>query len=610
MSKIGLKKLIEQDNFQIGLINKMKETVSKELLTEERIKKIIPEFRKAISFYREYPDIYIDQITPSDNPFKLFFYQRIFLRAVMRYRYVYGTFTRAFSKSFLCVGANILRCIFFPGAKIFIAAGGKEQGANIAKEKIEEWLELFPILEKEIEKKQYTRDYVRIKFKNKSQFDIVAVKDSTRGGRRHAGTIEEVILVDGEKLNAVILPLMNVSRRAACGQVDPNEILNKSQTYITTAGYKNTFAYQKLIQILIWQVIDPSKAFVLGGSWRIPVMHGLLDKSFVTDLKADGTFNEMSFSREYESIWTGSVEDSFFNSDVFDKYRVIQYSEEKYSLKNSKNAYYILSVDVGRLGDKTIVMVFKVVPKNEGSALKYLVNIYLMEDEHFEIQSIKIKNICEKFQAKKIVIDGNGLGVGLLDYMVKPNIDTETGLEYQSYGVQYQTEEEEKHYKKFETDDTIKNMIYIIKATPQINNDMHVNALSQLSSGKIRLLIDHQVAKSKLLSTKKGQSLSPEERAEFLKPYTHTSILKEEMTNLREKKDTTGKIALERVNRKISKDRFSSFEYGLYYIKLQEDENKKIKVNLTNFILGTKNSHSNRINKKHKVYTKRGRNNV
>ena len=73
-------------------------------------------------------------------------------------------------------------------------------------------------------------------------------------------------MVDGQKLNEVVLPLMNVSRRATCGKVDPLEVLNKSQTYITTAGYKNTFAYQKLIQILIWQVISPEKAFVLGGS--------------------------------------------------------------------------------------------------------------------------------------------------------------------------------------------------------------------------------------------------------------------------------------------------------------------------------------------------------
>jgi hypothetical protein len=126
---MSLEALVNNDNMQIGLIERMKETVTKELLTEERIHKVVPIFRKAISFYREYPDIYIDKITPAGSTFKLFFYQRIFLRAVMRYKYVYGTFTRAFSKSFLCVGANLLRCIFFPGAKIFIAAGGKEQGA-------------------------------------------------------------------------------------------------------------------------------------------------------------------------------------------------------------------------------------------------------------------------------------------------------------------------------------------------------------------------------------------------------------------------------------------------------------------------------------------------
>lgn len=417
-------------------------------------------------------------------------------------------------------------------------------------------------------------------------------------------------MVDGQKLNEVVLPLMNVSRRATCGKVDPLEVLNKSQTYITTAGYKNTFAYQKLIQILIWQVISPEKAFVLGGSWRIPVMHGLLDKSFITDLKADGTFNEMSFGREYESTWTGSAEDSFFSADVFDKYRVIQYAEDKYSLKNGKNTYYILSVDVGRLSDKTAVMVFKVIPNSQGVALKYLVNIYVMEDEHFEKQAIKIKNICEKFNAQKIIIDGNGMGVGLLDYMIKNNVDSETGLEYTSYGIDYQSDEEENHYKKYETNDTKKRMIFIIKANAQINNDAHVNVLSQLSSGKIRLLIDHQIAKTKLLATKKGQSYSPEERAEYLKPYTYTSILKEEMTNLREKKDSTGKVSLERVNRKISKDRFSAFEYGLYYIKLQEDKEKKVKINLSNFILGTKRSSTHKKTKIHRVYTRRGNKDV
>lgn len=44
--------------------------------------------------------------------------------------------------------------------------------------------------------------------------------------------MEEVILIDGQRLNEVILPLMNVSRRTKTGKVDENESLNKSQIYV------------------------------------------------------------------------------------------------------------------------------------------------------------------------------------------------------------------------------------------------------------------------------------------------------------------------------------------------------------------------------------------
>lgn len=38
---------------------------------------------------------------------------------------------------------------------------------------------------------------------------------------------------------------MNVSRRAAFGAEDPNDITNKAQLYITTAGDKGTYAQIK-----------------------------------------------------------------------------------------------------------------------------------------------------------------------------------------------------------------------------------------------------------------------------------------------------------------------------------------------------------------------------
>jgi hypothetical protein len=84
------------------------------------------EFTQYCSFFRMYPDKFIDLISAPDCPITLFFYQRMFLRVCMRYKYVFGTFNRAYAKSFLSIMILYLKCIFYPGIKLFIAAAGKE----------------------------------------------------------------------------------------------------------------------------------------------------------------------------------------------------------------------------------------------------------------------------------------------------------------------------------------------------------------------------------------------------------------------------------------------------------------------------------------------------
>lgn len=54
-------------------------------------------------------------------------------------------------------------------------------------------------------------------------------------------------------------------------------------------------------------VIEPEKAFIMGGTWRVPVAVGLQSRSFINDLRRDATMNDVSFSREFESAWAGTV---------------------------------------------------------------------------------------------------------------------------------------------------------------------------------------------------------------------------------------------------------------------------------------------------------------
>ena len=48
---------------------------------------------------------------------------------------------------------------------------------------------------------------VRYQFKNGSKLDVIAARQSSRGQRRTGGLVEEVILVDGDTLNEIIIPI-------------------------------------------------------------------------------------------------------------------------------------------------------------------------------------------------------------------------------------------------------------------------------------------------------------------------------------------------------------------------------------------------------------------
>ena len=552
-------------------------------LSEERVRAVIPVGRQYISYWREYPDMFVDYLLTMGNPqdFHFYFYQRVFLRIAMRHQYVYAVFPRAYSKSFLAMMTLMIRCILYPKCKLFVTSGGKEQAAGIMKEKVQEICNLIPAFKQEINWSRGQtlegKDYAKYVFQNGSYFDNIAARESSRGKRRHAGVIEECVGVDGTILSEVIIPTMNISRMCMDGTTHPEEQLNKSQLYITTAGYKNTYPYDKLIQFLVWQIVKPEKAMIMGGTYRIPVLVKLLDKNFIKDLKMDGTFNESSFEREYESKWSGSVEDAFFSSETFDRNRILKQPEKEASGRIGKGGYYILAVDVGRKGCDTVICVFKCTPQPQGVSLKQLVNIHTINDEHFEDQCIKIKKLFYRYKAKRLVIDGNGLGIGLLDYLVKQQIDPDTNEVYPDFGVYGGTQEDiTNEYKKYRTANCEQDALYVIKATAPINTEAHANAQTQLSSGKVKFLQDERIAKTKLLGTKVGQNMKPEERADYLKPFTLTSILKEEMMNLREETEGVN-IILKQANRGIRKDKFSAFEYGLYYIKHEEDNKKKKK---------------------------------
>lgn len=546
------------------------------VITPQYVEDHRKEMEEMIRIFTLYPDYLIDLITPRDSFFKLYFYQRIFLRVCLRYREVSGTFPRAYSKSFLDFLAMNVRGIVQPRSKGFTCADTKKQAAQIVEEKTNEIYRLFPFLVNELKisdidkaKGKYGNmgsDYAELKFRNDSQIDIVNTGNAGRGGRRHWGTLEEFAMMDGDAVNEVIIPLMNVDRRTVAGLLNPTEP-HAAQTMITTAGYKGTYAHDRTLECLVDMAIEPDKAFCFGGDYRIPVMHGLLSVDKVKDKLQASSYKLESFLREYMSVWTGGSEDSYYSYTQISKCRTLVRPEFK--RQEGFSGFYICAVDVARFeGDQTVAMIFKVYTEGERYKI-HLVNIKILNGTHFKDQSAMIKQFDLDYDFKAIVLDINGNGAGLADYLID---EQETnGIYYQPYGFinknKYSSTEKRNCVRK----------LFGIEANRTLNSEIYTNAHIILSLRRVSLLLNERQARRYFSQYKSWNKMNPVKQANKLIPYAQTTKLQDQLANLKANLDTNSTIVLSRINSHTRKDLVSSFVYGLYYINLVEEEERKKK---------------------------------
>ena len=234
-------------------------------------------------------------------------------------------------------------------------------------------------------------------------------------------------------------------------------------------------------------------------------------------------------------------------------------------------SFYLLAVDVARIGCQTVCVVIKVFP-NDTEWHFNVVNIYILgkndSEKVFDHQVLELKRLMEKFHPREVVIDINGLGVSFADLMIKETFDYERNIVLPAYGFSNRDEYEGIQPRGCE------KILYGIKATGQINSDMHSTLFAKVYSGAIKFLISEQEAKVKLMSTKAGQKMKPEAKIARLMPHELTSIMINEIMNLRIKPTgVNNQISVEQINKRMLKDKFSALEMGIYRAVTMETEN-------------------------------------
>ena len=541
-------------------------------------------FTKYLNLWILYPDLFLDAVQSVDDAknFHLMPFQRIALRASMRYRYHFWTATRATSKSFTAYLCSIVRAILLPNSSIMIASETKGTVINIAKDKFAQFFRHWPLLEKELATRaddgktgvKSSTNYYELYFKNGSQITVVS-KDTSRGLRATAGILEECALISEEAYTEVLWPQLNVKRREVDGSLNVDEP-SSPQTFITTASDRTVYMYQRLIEIAVNAVLRPKEYFCWGLSYEIPLHYGLVDKSTMLDQKYSNTVSEDAFARENLSIWTGNSSDAWLDSRRLNKHRSLLKCERQAVMSpNNPNAWYLISVDVGRYSANTAVMVIKVLPGEQRFRKNVIYTEVINGANYITEQAPRLKKLIQLYEPREIVIDGNGPGIGLLDAMVLPTFDSKTGETFPAYYAFNNDHHLPPEWRepKEEPDSHLNAIIYDIKAGSSNEDEINAAFLSSINNGSTSFLAHERIVKDKLMQTKKGQRMTAYDRRVFLLPYEMTSRLMDELNNLRLK--PTGienKYKVERISRSLEKDRFSALEYGLYRVKYYEDK--------------------------------------
>ena len=566
-------------------------------LTREFLDSNYELFTKYLNLWILYPDLFLDTIQLEEDAknFHLLPYQRVALRASMRYRYHFWTATRATSKSFTAYLCALVRAVLLPGSTIMLASEVKGTVINIAKDKFAQFFRHWPLLEKELATRQddgktgvkSSTNYYELYFKNGSQITVVS-KDTSRGLRATAAILEEAALISEQAYVEVLWPQLNVQRREVDGSLNVDEP-SSPQTFITTAADRTVYMYQRLIEIAVNAVLRPNEFFCWGLSYEVPLHYGLIDKSTMLDQRYSNNVSEDSFARENLSIWTGNSADAWLDSRRLNKHRSLLKCERKaMPSPNNPDAFYIIGCDVGRYSANTAIMVIKVLPGDQRFRKNIVYTEVIHGANYITEQAPRLKKLIQLYEPREIVIDSNGPGIGLMDAMALPSFDQKTGEQFPAYF----TFNDENHLppeiKKEEKEPIprLNAIIYDIKAGSGNEDEINSAFLTSVNNGSTSFLAHERIVKDKLLQTKKGQKMTAYDRRVFLLPYEMTSRLMDEMNNLRLK--PTGienKYKVERISQSIEKDRFSALEYGLYRVKYYEDKEifRKKKKNIGQF---------------------------
>ncbi len=558
-----------------------KSVVELEAAKEKKIKETVA---WRAGFYRCNPQRFVADFLQ----IKLRTFQSILIYAMMHNHYFMMIAARGMGKTFLTALFCCVRCILFPGTKIVVCSGTLKQAKEVLLKIREELMPMSPMLRNEIEDVKITLNENIITFKGGSKggswIQAVTATETARGKRANILILDEFRLIPKPMVDLIFRKFLSNPRQPKyLDNPKYAHLLERNkEIYLTSAYFKSSWAWDKLKAYVVNFFNDKKKYFVCGLPYQLSIKEGLLMREQVEDEMSDMDFNEIAFEMEMGCMWIGESGDSLFKFDIVDSCRVL--SSAFPTLGEGK-------IPPVKLGNKRIlsldVALMRSTSRRKNDASAFWINDLERVDNTSYHSNYRY---CESFEGlttdelgiiamryfyeygcTDFVLDTQGLGIGVADFIVKDQYDKVTGKTY-------------KALTFINSDDMAcrckvpdaNKVVWSVKASEAFNNRICVMLRNALQNKRISLLKSETYIEEMV---KNYSKLEPMKQALVKKPYLNTTFGVYELAKL-DHEYKNNYIKVKQVDG-MRKDRYSSLAYNNWVVdqletqlKPQKEKNK------------------------------------
>lgn len=540
-------------------------------IEKDKQQKIMETIAWKAGYYRANPHRYVSEVLG----LSLKWFQQILLWCMMHYNFVMYLAARGQGKTYLTALFCCVRCILFPGTKIVVSSGTLKQANEVLLKIQDDFMKQSSILRSEIEKCNIGQNDASIYFKNGSWIKTRTSSENSRSARANCIVVDEFRMVDETVINTVLRKFLTSPRQPKYLQKPEYAHMQErnKEIYMSSAYFKSSWAYRKAQSYTLNFFDDTKKYFICGLPYQVSVREGLLSRSQLEDEMSEADYNELVQQMEMECLWFGDTDGSLFKFDELTARRRLRKAFPPLSFCNDKitipkltaTGKRILSIDVALMqstkkkkNDASAIFINDLIQVNDTAYQSNFVYGETFEGLKTDELGMIVMKYFYEYQCTDLVLDTNGIGLGVYDFITKDQVCQENGKKYQAMTCINDKDMAERCKVR-----EANKVVWSVKANANFNNEICVLLRNGIQNGKINFLISEQDADSSLKETYKGYfKMSPTEQAKLKMSYVQTTFAVYELIKL-DHEVKNGNIKVKEVEG-MRKDRYSSIAYSYW----------------------------------------------